>query len=459
LKVVALTDIAEPSRGATPDLPTDHWPSVEAMKRADLGFKADLVARYFLVTLAGGLLFAATGQPLMLAWILIYLIANLSYLWMLTRTSGPVSGTHYATLVAMNMIGSGSFSFMTIYLSVHDSAALQTVGICGLAGHAMFNLSRHYKKIAITYWDTFSIAMSCLIIGGAHVTDFDGQWGEQLLIGFGSIAVAGYYVMAQRSVLDLNESLDAIHEETAQMQKMRALGQLTSGIAHDFNNLLTAMRGNVELAELAETDEERAISMNEAKEAADRAARLVNHLLAFSRKARLRPTIIDLPVFLEQFQRVALRVLPDSVQLDVDLDRIAPHVCGDPVQFEAALLNLAVNARDAMEPFGGRIQITATPFERDSSVAAPKLPLDVSYVHVCVSDSGPGANKEILSRMAEPFFTTKAIGKGSGLGLSMVKGFAEQSGGAAYFNSPHGTGLNVHLILPTGPRLHLSEQQ
>lgn len=420
------------------------------MVRSDLGSRYDLMARYGIVIISGVLLYLATEQVFMLLWLGFYLITNFIYSWILWRTQGPVHLPEYARLVALNIVTSGSFTFMLLYLSLQDSVALQTIGVCGVAGHAMFNLSRHTMLTAIARWDTLSIVFSCIFMGVVHATRFEGELAQQALIAFGAVAVAGYYIVAQRSMLRTSAKLEQAREEAVQTQKMRALGQLTSGIAHDFNNLLTVMRGNVELAELAGSDDERISALQETKDAADRAARLISHMLAFSRKAHLRPNIIELPEFLTRFHQVATRVLPPNIQLDVDALSAPDQVCCDEAQLETALLHLATNARDAMAESGGRITLNATMLNPSALHKVTPLREDLKYVRLTLTDTGPGVSDEILSRIAEPFFTTKPVGQGSGLGLSMVKGFAEQSGGAALFATPRDGGLLVHLILPTG---------
>jgi signal transduction histidine kinase len=428
----------------------DYWPEVVMMIDADIGSRFDLLTRYIMITAAGLLLYAVSGQLLMLAWLAFYLTTNASYCWMLSRASSPIYFAAFARLVGMNIVSSGSFSFMVLYLSVQPSLALQVVGICGLAGHAFFNLSRHATLTAVARWDAFSIVASCTFIGGVKAMQFDGELAQQGLILFGALAVATYYIVAQHSIFRVNAALEQAREEAAQTQKMRAIGQLTSGIAHDFNNLLTVMRGNVELAELAHTPKERLTALQETKDAADRAARLINHMLAFSRKAHLTPDVIDLRDFLPRFEQIARRILPANITLTLESGHDPVQVCCDQAQLETALLNLAINARDAMADTDGDIHISASIMNPSALHKVTSLSKDRKYARITISDTGPGVDPEVINRMTDPFFTTKPVGQGSGLGLSMVKGFAEQSGGTTLFASPPRGGLHVYMILPTG---------
>ncbi|MEP4197742.1 MAG: ATP-binding protein [Aliishimia sp.] len=227
-------------------------------------------------------------------------------------------------------------------------------------------------------------------------------------------------------------------------QRLEAVGQLTGGIAHDFNNLLTVIGGNAELLESdgeADRDLTRAII-----EATSRGAKLTRHLLAFSRKQNLIPRAVALSTLIEDMSTTMLRSLGEEIDVIVDVPDGIWTVFADPTQIESALLNLALNARDAM-PHGGRLTLscenaTASRFEDFEGL----LPGD--YVQIKVTDTGKGMGPETLARAFEPFFSTKGVGQGSGLGLSMVHGFSRQSGGEAKITSDLGSGTSVTIYLP-----------
>ena len=241
----------------------------------------------------------------------------------------------------------------------------------------------------------------------------------------------------------------ALEAQLTQAQKMQALGQLTGGIAHDFNNLLTVIIGSLSLLKASQAKPERARELAlQAEEAAARAAALTQRLLAFSRRQPLRPQSIDPRALLSGTEQLLRRTLPADIALSVEVAAGAWLCRVDPVQLESALLNLVINARDAM-PRGGSLRVSAS----NAQVAAGDLleheglsPGD--YVLIEVSDTGSGMTQEVLVQAFEPFFTTKGVGLGSGLGLSMVYGFARQSGGQAKLASELGRGTAVRLYLP-----------
>jgi len=243
-------------------------------------------------------------------------------------------------------------------------------------------------------------------------------------------------------------------EQLQQAQKMEAIGQLTGGIAHDFNNLLTVILGNFELIgeELGDDKKLRTLIESGIK-ASGRGADLTHRLLAYSRKQSLKPTAIDLDELVVGMSDMLRRTLGGSVEIRV-LEEPGLWRChADQSQLENALLNLSINARDAM-PEGGLLTIETANVTLDTGYAAALdevAPGD--YVMLAISDSGTGIEAEALKHVFEPFFTTKDIGKGSGLGLSMVYGFSKQSGGTVAIQSEPGEGTTIRLYLPRAEAL------
>jgi CheY-like chemotaxis protein len=230
------------------------------------------------------------------------------------------------------------------------------------------------------------------------------------------------------------------------MQKMESLGKLTGGVAHDFNNLLMAVLGNLNLLRKRLPEDPRiARLIDGAIQGAERGATLTRRMLAFARRQELKPEAVDVARLVDGMADLMRRSLGPAVQIGTDFLDDLPAVQVDPNQLELALLNLAVNARDAM-PLGGRLVITA----RCASVAggAAQELAPGRYVRLAVSDTGTGMDEATLARASEPFFTTKGVGKGTGLGLSMVHGLAAQSGGAMHIVSRVGAGTTVELWLP-----------
>jgi len=233
---------------------------------------------------------------------------------------------------------------------------------------------------------------------------------------------------------------------------MEAVGQLTGGVAHDFNNLLTVITNSLDLLEarLRLNPQTKRI-IDSAQRAAERGARLTGQLLAFARRQPLRPEIHNINALIEGFEAVLRRACPEPIEIEMALDPRLLAANIDSAQFETALLNLIVNARDAM-PKGGSVRISTGRKKLGAAEAKALSELPPGdYVTVAVADTGEGMAAEVVSRAFEPFFTTKEVGKGSGLGLSQVYGFVTQSGGHVAIDSKPGAGTTVQLYLPAAP--------
>jgi signal transduction histidine kinase len=249
-------------------------------------------------------------------------------------------------------------------------------------------------------------------------------------------ALSGAYAELQVQV----EERARAEEQLRQAQKMQALGQLTGGIAHDFNNLLTVIQGSADILRRPGIAEAKRIRFADAiVQTAGRAAALTSQLLAFARRQPLKPEVIDLNAHIEGMTDLLDRTLGERIEIRTDLGEDLCAIEVDPAQLESAILNIAVNARDAM-PEGGALTL--------HTGEAPPLADGRPAIFVAVSDNGTGIDEEALSRVFEPFFTTKSVGKGTGLGLSQVYGFAAQTGGDVQVESVVGEGTTVTLVLP-----------
>ncbi len=255
---------------------------------------------------------------------------------------------------------------------------------------------------------------------------------------------------------DLTEQ-NRIEQQLRQAQKMETVGQLTGGIAHDFNNFLHIIQGNIELArhnlKTDSTKTDVVLSrMDEALDAGKRGAVLIQQLLAFSRVQALSPETIEPRAFIIDTLKLLSRTLGEDIEIAMTTDEVIPLIKIDKSNLTNAILNLAINAKGAM-PQGGKISIHTSrrvieqelPFEEDAAILLPAG----EYLEIALTDTGCGMSAETLRRAAEPFFTTKAVGEGSGLGLGMVYGFAEQSGGRLNLESTLGKGTTARIVLPT----------
>ena len=240
-----------------------------------------------------------------------------------------------------------------------------------------------------------------------------------------------------------------MQEQLHQAQKMEAVGQLTGGVAHDFNNLLTVILGNLDkLSELLPSDQERCRRcVDQALQASERAARLTQQLLAFARRQPLRPKPVDVNLVVNQWTDLIRRTLPESITIRSVPEEGVGVASVDQNQLESSLLNLAVNARDAM-PNGGTLTIeTATTLVSEADARLMEL-RPGGYVLICMSDTGVGMTPEVVQRAFDPFFTTKPLGQGTGLGLSQVFGFVKQSEGHIKIYSRPGHGTTIKIYLP-----------
>jgi PAS domain S-box-containing protein len=252
------------------------------------------------------------------------------------------------------------------------------------------------------------------------------------------------YLFLNRDISRQIEQDEALRKS----QRLEAIGQLTGGIAHDFNNLLTIITGNLELLEMDLEDEEQRDLLSRANNAALMGARLTNRLLTFARRRKLEPLVLDLNEQVLAMAELLRRTLGENIVLGTLLAPRLWKVRADPSEVENAVLNLAINARDAM-PSGGKLVIETSNVFLDEHEVATETGLEPGeYVRLCVSDTGAGMGREVLARAFEPFFTTKEPGKGTGLGLSVIYGFVRQSGGHVTASSAIGKGTTVNLYLP-----------
>ncbi|MGZ8842049.1 MAG: ATP-binding protein [Pyrinomonadaceae bacterium] len=265
-------------------------------------------------------------------------------------------------------------------------------------------------------------------------------------------SVAGI-VINSRNITERKKAEEALRdseERLRQAQKMEAVGQLAGGVAHDFNNLLAVIIGYAEmlLRRIPPEDERTVKQVNEIKKAGDRAKSLTGQLLAFSRKQVMQPKVLDLNTIVEDLDKMLRRLIGEHIEMRTVLNSNLANVEADPGQIEQVLLNLAVNARDAM-PDGGSLTIETDNVQLDSGFVQKHRSIEPgAYVMIAVSDSGCGMDAETQSRIFEPFFTTKEKGKGTGLGLATVYGIVEQSGGTVWVYSEVDQGTTFKIYLP-----------
>jgi signal transduction histidine kinase/ActR/RegA family two-component response regulator len=301
-----------------------------------------------------------------------------------------------------------------------------------------------------------NLALLTAVAGaGVLMMGFAGLWveqarkaGRELESAYKELSTANAELVSQMA------SRAAAENQVRQMQKMEAVGQLTGGIAHDFNNMLAVVIGNLNMIQrrlakgAAQADAAKISSfVDSALEGANRAAALTARLLAFSRQQPLSPEPIDPNRLVAGMSEMLGRTLGETIAVETVLGAGVWRIQADPTQLESALVNLAVNGRDAM-PSGGRLTIETANAYLDADYAAAEGAKPGQYVMLAVTDTGCGMTKEVIDRALEPFFTTKPVGKGTGLGLSQVYGFVRQSGGHLKIYSEVKQGTTVKIYLP-----------
>jgi signal transduction histidine kinase len=259
------------------------------------------------------------------------------------------------------------------------------------------------------------------------------------------LAIAEVNATLRQEVEEEARAREAAQARLFQTLKLEALGQLTGGVAHDFNNLLSVITNGVALLKRGAEPSRRDRLLDAMDQAAHRGADLTRRLLSFARRQALRPEPLDLRAWLEDMRELLAHALRGDIAIEIETDADLWWARVDPAELELAVLNLGVNARDAM-PRGGLLRLCANNVELDALTDPDRLGGDFTRLAVC--DTGTGMAPEVLARVFEPFFSTKDVGQGTGLGLAQVYGFARQSGGAARVTSRLGHGTTVTLLLP-----------
>ncbi len=406
------------------------------------------------------------AQPFPLVWFSLVALATAGrwILWRRYRRTLPGSERDHmwsrlavcGSLLAGSCWGfGGAVLFPVVPVSGQIFLTFVIGGMC--AGTVVLNASHLPTLLAFLLSASLPMAVRFFAEGTAA----DTALGVMIVVFATALSLAGahlnrFFTETMRLRFELNDANLRLQAEVAehrateavlrQAQKLEAIGQLTGGIAHDFNNLLTVVIGNLVMVSGRVSEDSSILPLlQSALRAAERGVALIQRLLAFARKQRLDPRSVDLAALVASIEELLQRTVGPAIQVEIATDAgLAPaHV--DANQVELAILNLAINARDAM-PLGGTLRISLRNRQPDCRSPAELTPGD--YVVVSISDTGTGMDEATLAQAFDPFFTTKEVGSGSGLGLPMVQGFAGQSGGAVQIRSKLGEGTTVELWLP-----------
>lgn len=409
----------------------DADPGLAQLRRREFGSGIEYAIRVLLILAAAIGVRYLTGTWNGFVWAAAY-FASQALAWVALTRPPPYDFRRTAMGYGAYMLTSTVFVALPLWLMTSADPALAYCGAMGMIAGAIFTLWREETPDALLPFDA---AIGCVALGvGLYATwEMAGTWGERALMMGLTLVAAGYFTAAVVTARATQARLKRAAARGAEAQKMEALGRLSGGIAHDFNNILTVLQGNLELSREIDDPLEKARIVEEALAASKRASGLVAQLLSFAQRAPLSPARLEAGAVITDLAQVAARVLPATITVSQCTPPGVVHVSADPDRLMTALLNLVINARDAMSG-RGRLALWADIAGADRVVFG-------------VGDDGPGMSPETVAQATDPFFTTKPLSEGSGLGLSMAKGFAEQSGGALQIESGE-SGTRVVLILP-----------
>ncbi len=415
---------------------------------AEYGAKTERYTRIFTFHTSALFLSMYLGNYYLLLWPATIAVKDYIATKALFSSKSWRSSNLYPTALAIYTLGCYIFISVPIYLMTVDDPILNYVAVCAVVGLGIKCLWRQNLPRELLYIDISHISVAVAAQTFIFVNTLDNVVAIFFVV-LCSFFIVFYYYQALKSQQSLGGQIRSLRRTQAQSLKMEAVGNLTGGIAHDFNNLLTVIQGNLELAEMIEDPHEKKDLINEAHAASIRAAKLVSQLLAFSRKAAHHKETFEVNAFLNTLLTMSELVLPRNINWVIQPSQRDFKITVDKVQFETALLNLFMNASDAM-PDGGKISISlrfarfrSSHRLRDGHQLAPQ-----EYCRIQINDTGKGIPIDNLNRVTEPFFTTKPVGEGSGLGLSMAKGFCEQSGGGLEIRNRKTRGASVLIYLP-----------
>lgn len=430
---------------------------LDLLWKAQFGNGREVVGRAIGISTGGIGLYVYNGLTLGLIWIALY-HAVLFVAYLMLRPRAQTTQGHYAlSLVAYYAI---RFAYLSLpfWAVMNEDPVFVFCGTCALVAYGAFTLFQTEPPRIATVCD---VALGWALLGAIAVwlitsnTSILAQ-GYMLLL---TVILGIYYTLAILAKRASQAELRLANQRNVEAHKMEAIGRLSGGIAHDFNNILTVLQGSLELYHEVPEGAERDALVDQARASGSRAAALVAQLLAFARRAPLETRAHDANTLVNELSVLAHRLLPSSILLDVRTPETTPYVLGDANGLHSALLNLILNANDAMDGRGAivlAVDIVNGPADSEPGSALRQGQAQ-THLRFSVADDGPGMPPEVENRALEPFFTTKPVGKGSGLGLPMALGFAEQSGGALRIATGI-SGTTVALHLPMSMSAQAADQ-
>jgi two-component system, cell cycle sensor histidine kinase and response regulator CckA len=428
-------------------LPSENNKEIERLYRMDYGDVGEFWFRMIGSLLGACIIWLYTGWILAWVWVGTYATLQLAFFLFLRAKLKNASPTDVLFAHAIFPLLLVSFIWMPILMITSPDDVLSVSGFTILSGVIVFVVRRAEEYLKMMLFE-IAVLAACLGVGVAIILARYENPLAWLGLIFGALTLVFYVTQAAVIVRRQRIQADEIAVRTAQAQKLEAIGKLAGGVAHDFNNLLTVILGNLDLIKEVEDPEVRADLLEDARSATLRGAKVVRQLLAYARQTEGAPQTLDASDLLRSVETMCRTFIPESISLMVSLPLKKMSVAVDDALFVTAMLNLIKNSVDAMDRTG-QISVTAASLHLVEPLKCSTgqiLPAGF-FVEFTVADTGIGMQSDVLDRVVDPFFTTKAVGKGSGLGLSMVAGFAMQMGGGLEIQSD-GKGTVVSMLLP-----------
>ncbi|MFT4783048.1 MAG: two-component system cell cycle sensor histidine kinase/response regulator CckA [Paracoccaceae bacterium] len=424
---------SSPTDDTDPAQSRDYNPYIRQIAGLDDPKSAEVFARILLVFVAVITTAIVLDMGVLLIWYAVYVSVLLADQALSEASRSQSSLRWYIAQLSLVVLQSFVVAFLAILLwqgesPLHAFAALLTVTAAMIRSLLLRSLN-----IALLICDAVPI-VAALLLMAASMLEQSGDPEKAIAAVIMALCLSSYFFVAVWQHAVKRRTYDKSQQVLFQAQKIKALGALTGGVAHDFNNLLTVTMGNLELYEQTESEEERKQLVQDAYDAAHRGSQLTRHLLSYARRAPLLESHTQIGDAIEDLRKLLVPTLPASIALELQVAPDLPKIMIDPCQLQSALLNLAINARDAM-PKGGRLTI--------SGLLADEGTRTVVFQ---VADTGTGMTPAQIEQAKEPFFSTKPYETGSGLGLSSVTGFVEQSRGKLEIRSKPGKGTTVRLL-------------
>ncbi len=412
---------------------------------SEFGNRQEVVVRILVMIAAGFGVWVHSGWLMAPIWVLAYL-AGTALTYIALRPRNPDHPATRALGIGSFFLSTAVFVSLPLYAIAMGDPVLQFCGAMGIVTLCVFNLFREETPAILL---PFDVAIGWTAIGIIAATFIPGQssFVAEAIMVLLCLVAGGYYTLALIETRATQARLREAARRKQAEREMEAIGRLSGGIAHDFNNILTVLQGCLELYHVVPQGKERDILVDEAQDASKRASALVSQLLAFAQRAPLDPIALDVGDCMAGLAALSRELLPVGVALETRVPPDPVAVMADADGLRTAILNLVRNARDAVGSRGAVIlAVDMCKGPADKATCIPESNPGDAHLRFSVADDGPGMTSEASRRALEPFFSTRPVGKGSGLGLSMAKGFAEQSGGALRLQtSENGTIVSLHL--------------